>query len=544
MILKRPNIFIWVTILVAWSFDFLFWDKVPGISFAIFVLITLGVGFLFARQQGLTPAKNTLWLLIPIAFFTLMTIVRLEPMTVFLNLAAVLMLMGILAHSFLGGGWWLYTFKDYVVRAFTLGTDVFFRQLHILSKQPKKEDSPEEGPKKTPVVLSVLRGVVIALPIVLFFTALLAGADPIFEQNVDDFLEFFDITGLDEQIIRGIYVLIIAYFLAGVYLHAFYKNHDGDITDEEKPWISRFLGFTEAAIILGSINLLFIAFVTVQFQYFFGGQANITLQGYTYAQYARRGFGELVIVALFSLVLFLGLSAISKRKIPKQRRVFSGLGIILVSLVIVILVSSFQRLRLYEFAYGFTRLRTYTHVYMIWLGLLLVSVVVLELTRRQRYFALAALVASLGFIVSLNLLNVDSFIARQNLIRARAGGTLDIAYLTTLSEDVVPALSDLYEEALQDGEYIEAIAGAIVCHAVNNQKYVYANHPSRNYTWRSFHLSRYLAQKDWSQRDRLNSDNFKVYYDDGVGKYSNSYVIVDGEKVKCLSWWETFLGFD
>ena len=541
MNLKRPNIFIWITILVAWSFDFLFWDKVPGISFAIFVLITLGVGFLFARQQGLIPAKNTLWLLIPIAFFTLMTIIRLEPMTIFLNLAAVLLLMGILAHSFLGGGWWLYTFKDYVVRAFTLGTDALYRQIAILSKQPKKEDSPEEGPKKTPVVLSVLRGVVIALPIVLIFTALLAGADPIFEQNVDDFLEFFEIEDLGEQIFRGIYILIIAYLLAGVYLHAFYKDHDGDIADEEKPWISRFLGFTETTIILGSVNLLFIAFVAVQFQYFFGGQANITLEGYTYAEYARRGFGELVVVALFSLMLFLGLSAISNRKTHTQRRVFSGLGIALVTLVTVILISSFQRLRLYEFAYGFTRLRAYTHVYMIWLGLLLAAVVVLELTKRQRYFALATLVASLGFIVSLNLLNVDGFIARQNLIRARSGGTLDIAYLATLSEDVVPALSDLYEEALQDGEQIEAIAGAIACHAVNNQEYDYTNHPSRNYTWQSFHLSRYLAQNDWSQRNRLKSDDFNVYYKDGKENYSNSYVIVDGEKVRC---WTSNFGWD
>jgi hypothetical protein len=121
MILKRPTMFIWITIAVGWLFDFLFWEKVAGISFPIFILITLAVGFFLARQQGLTPAKNTLWLLLPIAFFAAMTVIRLEPMTRFLNVAATLVLMGVLVRSFLGGQWWLYTFKDYIAGAFNLG---------------------------------------------------------------------------------------------------------------------------------------------------------------------------------------------------------------------------------------------------------------------------------------------------------------------------------------------------------------------------------------------------------------------------------------
>ena len=124
--------------------------------------------------------------------------------------------------------------------------------------------------------------------------------------------------------------------------------------------------------------------MVIQFQYFFGGQTNIGVQGYTYAEYARRGFGELVAVAFFSLLLFLGLSAIVKRQNPAQRWVFSGLGLGMVALVGVMLVSAFQRLLLYEAAYGFSRLRMYTHVFMIWLGLLLAVVVVLEILRRER----------------------------------------------------------------------------------------------------------------------------------------------------------------
>jgi hypothetical protein len=537
MILKNRATFIWLAIAVGWIFDFLFWDKVAGVSFPIFVLIALAVGFLLARQQGLTPARNTLWLLLPIAFFSVMTVIRMEPLTRFLNVAATLVLMGVLARSFLGGQWWLYTFKDYVSGAFFLGVDALVRQVAIFNKQPKDEKPAQENKGKSRQALAVLRGLLLALPIILILTGLLAEADPIFEQNVDQFLEIFDIENLGEYIFRGIYILIFAYLLMGIFLHAFYKNHDEDITDDEKPWISRFLGFTESAIVLGSVNLLFLAFVAVQFQYFFGGRANITLEGYTFAEYARRGFGELVTVAIISLILFLGLSSVTKREGERQGNIFSAFGIILVALVTVILVSSFQRLQLYEFAYGFTRLRIYTHVFIIWLGLLLASVVILELFKRQRHFAFTALLVAIGFIISLNALNVDAFIAHQNVNRAQAGEDLDIAYLASLSEDAVPAMRDIYDEASESGDLLEEVIGAIACHAEMNWEYDYDDHPWRNYTWQSFHLSRYRAQKGWQAFQQLpNADDFIVSHEDeDYQTQYNSYMMVDGEKISCYS---------
>ena len=48
----------------------------------------------------------------------------------------------------------------------------------------------------------------------------------------------------------------------------------------------------EVTILLISIDLLFLVFVWIQFAYLFGGQANITIEGFTYAEYARRGFLE------------------------------------------------------------------------------------------------------------------------------------------------------------------------------------------------------------------------------------------------------------
>ena len=131
----------------------------------------------------------------------------------------------------------------------------------------------------------------------------------------NDFTRLFRLEKLPEYIFRVIYILIGGYALVGIILHAASKSRDEKLIGVEKPLVAPFLGFTEAAIVLGAVVVLFAAFVLVQFQYFFGGETFLGVQGYTYSEYARRGFGELVAVAFFSLLLFLRLSAIVKRPV-------------------------------------------------------------------------------------------------------------------------------------------------------------------------------------------------------------------------------------
>ena len=82
----------------------------------------------------------------------------------------------------------------------------------------------------------------------------------------------FSLEKLPEYILRGVYIVVLAYVLAGVLLHAAQKSRDEKLYGLEKPLVPQFLGFTEAAIILGSVVALFAFFVLIQFQYFFGGR--------------------------------------------------------------------------------------------------------------------------------------------------------------------------------------------------------------------------------------------------------------------------------
>lgn len=533
MLIKTKRLFI-IALGLGWIFDLLFWKHSTGINFAIFTALCLAAGFALAHGEGVQAAPRSLWLLLPILFFAAMSFIRAEPMTSFLNLILTLFFLAILASTFRGGRWLLYSLGDYPVRLSALAFNSVSKPAAILAKPNETDPSDRKRTLNWKNVFAVISGLVLAFPVLLVFTALLSSADPIFSQSVEDFFELFHIDNIFEYIFRSLIILLLGYLLAGVFIHTIQNSRDEKLSSEGKPRLSPFLGFTEASIVLGSVVALFFSFVIVQIRYFFGGTVNIAVDGFTYAEYARRGFFELVVVAFFSLLLFMSLSMVTKRA-GKRQQIFSGLGIALFVLVGVMLVSGFQRLSLYEKAFGFSRLRTYTHVFMLWLGALLLYVVILELTKRQRGFALAALTAIMGFSASLNLLNVDAFIAKQNVARLKDGKLLDIPYLASLSNDLVPTLSDLFTSANGEAEdtIIEKIAGALTCHAVLNNNYI------DEVPWQAFHLADFWATTEW---DNLSSESSFRQYVAGVNDDGNWFVNVGNEEILCIDYY--YYGFD
>jgi hypothetical protein len=316
----------------------------------------------------------------------------------------------------------------------------------------------------------------------------------VFGQRLEGLINWFNIDDLPQLIFRFVYIVIIGYALAGVILHAATESKDEKLASERKPFIPPFLGYVEATIVLGSVVILFTSFVVIQFQYFFGGATNIHIDGYTYAEYARRGFGELIAVAFFALLMLLTLSAVTKRETETQRRIFSGLGVALVALLLVMLFSAFKRLGLYEEAYGFSRLRTYTHVFLIWLGLLLIVTIALEILRKENLFTFAMLVAALGFAISLPILNVDEFIVDQNIQReihaqAKDSTDLDTRYFLDLSDDAIPALVSAYHSPSLPDTVQEEIGASLAC--INYNRGLDTSEPA----WQSFHFATFNADK-------------------------------------------------
>ena len=483
---------LWIIVLaLGWLFDFLFWENPPGVNFAIFWTACLVAVFYILLSNRIRPHRAALYLLPLFGFFAAVTFIRAEPMTTFLSYTFTMFTLTILAVTYLGGRWMQYTLVDFVTKLMALVGSMIARPIMFTTEVRKEQTEAGVKPSRYNF-MPILRGLVIALPIVAIFTSLLASADVVFNQRLDNIIELFKLENLPEYIFRMIYILVIGYALAGVVLHASTNSTDEKLAGVEKPVIPPFLGFIESSIVLGSVVALFAMFVVVQFQYFFGGQTNINVEGYTYAEYARKGFGELVAVAFFALMMLLTLSAITKRETETQRKVYSGLGVALVALLLVMLISAYQRLNLYEIVYGFSRLRTYTHVFLVWIGLLLVATIVLEILHKERMFAFAMLIASFGFAASLPIINVDAFIVNQNIQRELNGDAtedLDSQYFIELSDDAVPPLVDALQTPTLPDPIHEKVAAALAC--IRYERGLNEN----EYSWQSFHFSRFNADK-------------------------------------------------
>jgi hypothetical protein len=482
---KRPNRLWVIVLLLGWVFDLLFWSQPIGINFAIFSVIFLIGGLYFLYQEGYQPARNSRWLLLTFGFFVIITFMRQEPLTIFLAYTFTMFSVFLLVNTYQGGQWMQYGLSDYFLKLSLLIGSMISRPIEFFVQVRKDEAAKGEVSKILPL-WGVLRGLAIALPVVVCFASLLASADVVFSQKLGDFFGLFSVGKFAEYFLRFVLIFFYAYLLAGVFLHTA-ASKDEKSHGEEKTVIKPFLGFTESTVVLGSVAVLFTLFVIVQFQYFFGGQTNIGVTGYTYSQYARRGFNELVTVAFFSLVMILGLSTVTRRINEMEKRIYSGLSVVIVALVMIILVSAYQRISLAIDWHGFSRLRLYPRVFLVWLGILLVSVVVLEILRQERYFAFAAVLASIGFAISLTLVNVDAAIVKHNVPRVLHGKNLNVAHLASLSTDAVPVLVKEYQSTRYSQTVHEGLGAALACYLHKDSL------PNDDRDWRSFNFSRWRA---------------------------------------------------
>ncbi len=448
---RFPARFLLAALIAALTVDLFFWKQPFGINFPLWVLIILiGLVVLLISEKA-RPAWINLALVLPILGLAASAFTRRESMTLFITTALALLGLLLLAATTRNGNWVVFRMWDHLKALVLAWWDGITRGPDLFRSAPPTEgDAPVKQPsalKRTwRAVRPVLIGLVLAMPLVTILAALLASADPIFSDQLTGLLKIFDLKRLPEYIFRFIYVIMLAYLFSGIYLGAVLPDRNMARPDPQQPWMKPFLGHIEGNIVLLCVDLLFAFFVALQFRYFFGGASNINVTGYTFSEYAVRGFNELVTVAVISLLTYLGLATIAKRESPAQRNTFSLLAVLLLALVMVILLSAWYRLGLYEQAYGFTRLRTYTHIFIPWLGVLLAAAILLEVFKRRGHFALALLVVIVGFGLTFPILNVDEFIAHKNLDRAARGLELDGEYLKELTNDAVPALLSAYND--------------------------------------------------------------------------------------------------
>ena len=429
--------------------DLLFYGKLIGVSFPLFILISSAVVLvsdgLLHKDQPLN--WRNLWVLVPAMFFAAMVAVRAEPGSAALNVLASLALSALALHYLpLSERIDLETVWDHGVGVVETGVSVLFAPIFELYDAGGLLLERMRGDFHT--VVAVGRGVVIAVPVLLIFALLFASADAVFAGYVERVWAIFNVP--DEAfVVQMIFVGGIAWVASGTLAYGVARRTSAPAADADakpKPKLPA-LGMIEASIVLGTVDLLFALFVIIQFAYFFGGRATLAVNDLTYSEYARHGFFELVAVSVLTLGLVNALDWVTVRHALRHTRIFRIFAVILVALTGVILVSAAQRMSLYEDQFGFTALRVQTHIFMVWLAALFGFFLLALFRVRQRIFSLGVLIVLIGYVGTLDLINVEGYIAEHNVARMAEGYGLDFAYLNTFSVDAAPVMFELFETA-------------------------------------------------------------------------------------------------
>jgi hypothetical protein len=160
------------------------------------------------------------------------------------------------------------------------------------------------------------------------------------------------------------------------------------------------------------------------------------------ADYARRGFGELVTVAALVLPILLISHWLLRKDSPVNEKVYRVLAGVQIVLLFVIMLSATQRLLLLtgNLGYGLTTIRFYPMAFMVLLALIFVWFALTVLRGMRQQFAWGALWLTLFTLGTLHVLNPDDFIVRTNVQLMQEGRSFDSRYVSQLSDDAVPAL--------------------------------------------------------------------------------------------------------
>lgn len=294
---------------------------------------------------------------------------------------------------------------------------------------------------RSPRLRSALRGLLLALPLLFIFSLLFASADASFSYYAERFFTLLQQDALEHLLIIGILAWLSTGLLAGV--------SERHYRVERKARRLLKLGTEDTAVLLGMLVLLFLGFVALQLGYLFGGTALIQQStGLTVAEYARRGFFELVIASALTLIV---LVAVARSNC--NSRVFRPLGGLLLACVAILLASAAQRMALYVAQFGLSLDRMAAIAIMAWLALVLLLFASTLLLGRQRDFAAGVTLSGTGIVLLWALANPAAIVARVNVEHVLQNQqTLDTSYLLWMGPDAVPTLMERFTQLPRDAQ--------------------------------------------------------------------------------------------
>ena len=195
-------------------------------------------------------------------------------------------------------------------------------------------------------------------------------------------------------------------------------------------------------VLVSVLNLIYIVFDFIQIKSLL---LHRVTPGINYSEYARQGFFELMVVSIINLAIILISKKFESKNNENEFKYIKVMNIIMVLLTLIIIVSSFLRMHMYEVAYGYTVLRLLVFVTLITEAILMIPTIMYIFNSEVNIVKSYMIILICAYVVT-NFMNIDYMIARKNVNRYYSNNKLDVEYLENYYYGNIPVLVELYNK--------------------------------------------------------------------------------------------------
>ena len=445
---------------------FCLYKNLSGITMPFFGIATLAY-MIYGLKLYEVEMKRTSWFYgFIILALSVSNFLTGNPTILFFNTCGIfLMLFIFLLHNVYDDSRWSFSKTAMAIcEAFTFSfgaLDDFGKDMKVLKERSSENEISDD---KKHMIKYVGIGLLVSIPVVGILLALLAGADVVFSNILSNCFVFDFHFGT----LFGITTTFVIIFLSAYCIMRFFSKK----TLKEEVEDHRNLEPLVAITVLSMVSVIYLIFSMIQIVYLFLGGGQLPYD-YTYSQYAREGFFQLLTVSIinFLMVLFVNNHF-------KESKALKVLMTTISLCTYIMIASSFVRIMMYIDACLLTELR----IWVVWgltvLTLLFAAVIISIFKHEFPLFKYCIIVVSVMYVI-IGFVRMDYVIADYNL-----------TYMDTIEDDV----------ANQDYEYLKKLstdaAPAIYKHDPENaEMYIKKNHSFyEDRSWRQFNISAYTAE--------------------------------------------------
>ncbi|MBP1591109.1 MAG: DUF4173 domain-containing protein [Oscillospiraceae bacterium] len=322
---------------------------------------------------------------------------------------------------------------------FALKKSVLSYPFSKFGEQIKVSAGAVKGSKTCSSIKFIFLGLVATVPVTALVACLLMSADEGMENMFTSITDMLSDLNANEIMVKILLALPCSLYLFGMFWSNSHRDDLKALDDEycrfrlmNKRVINNLICYTAVT----PICLLYVLFFISQTKYFLSAFMGNLPEGFTYADYARRGFFELLWVAVINLGLICAISVYSKKTAEEKPFTLKLYSIILSSFTLILIATALSKMIMYIRMYGLTTLRVYTSWFMILLSMIFVLVIIKQFRfnlKAAKYFCIITTV----MFALLCFSRPESLIARYNIEMYRAGylEELDTTALLEMSDD-------------------------------------------------------------------------------------------------------------